>query len=78
MKGGDSLRSLTVQQTAKILNKSEKFVRQGLQDGRLPFGVAVKLKDWDYHISKKLLQDYIGDLEVEKKEQSSVEKDCSS
>ena len=42
---------------ARILGKSENFIRFGLQQGRLPFGSAVKTaKDrWSYHISPLLL-----------------------
>lgn len=47
---------------ARILGKGESFVRFGLQQGRLPFGAAVKTaKDrWGYHISPRLLADYTG------------------
>ena len=47
---------------AKLLGKAEDFIRFGLQQGRLPFGMAVKTgKDrWSYHISPKLLADYTG------------------
>ena len=47
---------------ARVLGKSENFIRFGLQQGRLPFGSAVKTaKDrWGYHISPKLLADYSG------------------
>jgi hypothetical protein len=47
---------------ARILGKSENFIRFGLQQGRLPFGSAVKTaKDrWSYHISPLLLANYSG------------------
>lgn len=47
---------------ARILGKSENFIRFGLQQGRLPFGSAVKTaKDrWGYHISPLLLANYSG------------------
>ena len=47
---------------AKIIGKSEDFIRWGLQQGRLPFGSAVKTgrERWSYHISPKLLADYSG------------------
>ena len=47
---------------ARVLGKSENFIRFGLQQGRLPFGSAVRTaKDrWGYHISPKLLADYSG------------------
>lgn len=47
---------------ARILGKAEDFIRFGLQQGRLPFGSAVKTgKDrWSYHISPLLLANYSG------------------
>lgn len=52
---------MKVQEAAKRLNKSPEFVRMGLQLGRLPFGTAVKTSSkWSYHISEKLLNEYIG------------------
>lgn len=56
--------SISIKETAKILEKSESFIRVGLQQERLPFGVAVKMSSiWDYHISPKLLKEYIGEFE---------------
>lgn len=52
---------MKVIEAAKKLNKSPEFVRVGLQLGRLPFGTAVKTSSkWSYHISEKLLNEYIG------------------
>ena len=47
---------------ARVLGKSEDFIRFGLQQGRLPFGCAAKTaKDrWSYHISPMLLANYSG------------------
>ena len=47
---------------ARILGKSENFIRFGLQQGRLPFGSAVKTATdrWGYHISPLLLANYSG------------------
>lgn len=54
-------RNISVKEAAKIMGKSEQFVRVGLQKGILPFGVAVKLSSiWTYHISPKLFYEYIG------------------
>ena len=36
-------RRITVQDAAKLMGKSEMFIRIGLQRGILPFGIAVKL-----------------------------------
>ena len=47
---------------ARIIDKSEDFIRWGLQQGRLPFGTAVQTapKRWSSHVSPKLLSDYTG------------------
>lgn len=55
---------MSVKEAAKLLNKSEQFVRIGLQRGILPFGYAVKMSSkWTYHISAHKLFEYLG-LEV--------------
>lgn len=52
---------MKIKEVATRLGKSEQFVRVGLQDGRLPFGVAVKVKKrWNYHISDNAFNDYMG------------------
>lgn len=53
---------MNVKEAAQKLQKSEQFVRIGLQTGRLPFGTAVKMskKRWNYHVSDKLFDEYIG------------------
>jgi len=54
-------RNISVKEAAKILGKSEQFVRIGLQRGLLPIGTAVKMSSvWTYHISPKLLSEYVG------------------
>jgi transposase len=54
---------MKIKEAAKRLQKSEQFVRLGLQRGQLPFGTAVKMgaKRWNYHISDKLFNDYLGE-----------------
>lgn len=52
---------IPVKKAAEILGVSPQFVRLGMQCGDLPIGTAVKLSSiWTYHISPKLLADYIG------------------
>ncbi len=67
---------ISVIDVSKILDTSPQFVRMGLQQKRLPFGVAVQTSsEWTYHISQKLLEEYIGEepikryFEKEKKEE---------
>ena len=53
--------NISVAECAKILGKSEQFVRVALQTGAAPFGFAVKNKTmYSYHISPKKLEEYIG------------------
>ncbi len=57
------LKNISVEKCAKLLGKSEQFVRVALQTGAAPFGFAVKNKTvYSYHISPKKLKEYIGTL----------------
>ncbi|MCI8272694.1 MAG: hypothetical protein HFJ55_01250 [Clostridia bacterium] len=54
-------KSISVKEASKLMGKSEQFIRIGLRNNRLPFGVAVQLSaQWTYYISPKLFYDYIG------------------
>ena len=54
-------KNVSVAEAAKLLGKSEQFVRLALQNGTAPFGFAVKNKTvFSYHISPKKLAEYIG------------------
>ena len=58
---------ISVKEAAEILGVSQQFVRIGLQQGTLPIGTAVKMSSrWTYHISAKLLQEYVGEIGKEK------------
>jgi len=55
------LKNIPVSLAAQKIGKSEQFVRVGLQRKILPFGIAVQLSSrYSYHISPKLLEEYIG------------------
>jgi hypothetical protein len=60
------MNKLTVSQTARMMNKSEQFIRVGLQRGILPFGYAVKTSTkWNYFISPSKFTESTGiDVEV--------------
>ena len=46
---------------AALMGKSEQFVRVGLQQGVLPFGVAVKNKTrYSYYISPERFRAFLG------------------
>ncbi len=54
-------KNISVAECAKMIGKSEQFVRVALQTGAAPFGFAVKNKSvYSYHISPKKLSEYIG------------------
>lgn len=62
-------KNISVKETAAILGVSQQFVRIGLQRGVLPIGTAVKMSSrWTYHISPKLLKEYIGGTSEVKKD----------
>lgn len=65
--------NVTVTEAAKTLGKSAQFVRVALQQKILPIGVAVQLTPgrWNYHISRHLLNQYIGELGDETNETNS-------
>lgn len=69
LKGG-----VPVSIVAKILGKTEQYVRIGLQQQRLPIGSAVKTSSqWTYHISYELLKNYIGIDRIEAYEKKCAE-----
>lgn len=51
---------MKIKEAAKLLGKSEQFVRLGLQQGVFDFGYAVKMSSvWTYHVSEKKLNEYL-------------------
>jgi len=44
----EPVETMTVKDTAKLIGKSQSYVRVGLITGRLPFGSAVKQEDGKY------------------------------
>lgn len=58
------MKNISVKEAAEILGKSQQFVRLGLQREKLPIGTAIKMSSkWTYHISPKLLKDYVGEVD---------------
>lgn len=52
---------ITVKEAAALLGVSEQFLRIGLQQGKFPFGTAVKMSSrWSYFISSAQFLQYIG------------------
>lgn len=55
------IRNIAVQQAAELLGKRPQFIRIGLQQNRLPIGVAIRGSGrWSYHISPWALATYMG------------------
>ncbi len=55
------MKSIPVEMAADIIGKAPQFIRIGLQQQRLPFGIAVMTSSvWSYHISYEQLKNYIG------------------
>lgn len=53
--------NLSVAEAARLMNKSQQFVRIGLQRNLLPFGVAIKNgSKYNYYISAKKFMEYTG------------------
>lgn len=58
--------NVKISEVAKLMGKSEQFVRIGLQRGLLPIGTAIKTgTKYSYYISPKLLEEYIGRINKE-------------
>ena len=57
-----SNQKVSVEEAARRLGKSQQFIRVALQNGVAPFGFATKVSGstYDYHISPKLFDAYIG------------------
>ena len=52
---------LTVTEAARIMDVDPQFLRLALQQGRFPFGVAVKCrKRYAYYVNKQKFESYIG------------------
>jgi hypothetical protein len=59
-------KSLTPKQAAEIMGVTPQFIRCGLQQGRFPFGTAVKMsKQWSYYINAHQFYQYLGVKDTE-------------
>ena len=55
--------NVPVTTAAKVMRKDQQFIRQGIIEGILPFGIAYKKKGsnhYDYYISPKAFWEYTG------------------
>jgi hypothetical protein len=53
---------ITIKKAAELLNCSEQFLRVALQQGKLPFGTAVKMskRNYTYYINPNQFYEFIG------------------
>lgn len=49
---------LTVPEAAAIMGVTPQFLRLALQQGRFPFGTAVKMRRWAYYINAQRFYEY--------------------
>ena len=56
----DAMINLPVPLAAKLMGKSKAWVEDGLQQGRFPWGYAVKMKKWSYWINGKKFSEQEG------------------
>lgn len=67
-------KKITIKEASLLMNKSEQFIRVGLQRNSLPFGTAVKMSSrWSYYISPKLFYEYVGKKEDSLYEEKKIE-----
>lgn len=52
--------SLSVREAAERLDMPPQLLRVALQQGKLPFGVAVKRGRWSYYINRRRLEEWMG------------------
>ena len=60
MRDKNSSSRLSVPEAAAIMGVTPQFLRLGLQQGKFPFGVAVRMKRWAYFIRPDEFRKYVG------------------
>lgn len=55
------MQKISIKKAAEVMGKSQQFIRIGLQNGKLPFGTAIKMSSiWTYYISPEKFCEYTG------------------
>lgn len=64
--------NISIKEAAQLMNKSEQFVRIGLQQNIFPFGVAIKQtgNKYSYYVSAPKFEEYTG-IKIPKKENTT-------
>jgi hypothetical protein len=69
-------KNMTIKEAAKLMGKSQPFVRAGLRLGFFPFGTAFKSKErnarYDYYISPEKFRQYVEG----KQDNQNTEEEC--
>ena len=55
--------ALAVKDVARVLGVTPQFLRLGLQQGRFPFGTAVKFRRWSYYINSDRFYAYVKEVD---------------
>lgn len=55
----ETIEKISVTEAARIMGVAPRFIYAGLQEGRFPFGQAVKFTRWSYWISKDKFFKYL-------------------
>lgn len=55
----EPIEKITVKEAAEIMGVTPRFIQAGLQQGKFPFGEAVKFDRWSYWISKEKFYKYL-------------------
>ena len=50
---------ISISEAATIMGVNPQFLRLALQQGKFPFGAAVKMKRWAYYIQPDQFMEYI-------------------
>ena len=50
---------LSVQEAAKIMGVTPRFLQLAMQQGRFDFGVAVKMEKWSFYINAERFKEYM-------------------
>ncbi len=58
-------KNIPIAEAAKIMDKTQQFIRLGIQEGWLPIGIAHRkdgAKHYDYYISPKMFYEVTGHI----------------
>lgn len=70
---------MTVQEAAKRMGVTPRYIHMGLQSGRLPFGTAVKMEGrWSYYINRTRFEKWMTGEDMGRAREVSAECEVTS